>query len=725
MKKLALQSGLSEEEYNSIENLLGRTPSETEVHIFSAMWSEHCSYKNSWKILSELSGENASVPIALGSENVGAVLPDKETLWVFKMESHNHPSAVHPFNGAATGVGGILRDIFTTGAYPLAILNSLRFGEISKSQKLIQGIIEGIAFYGNAFGVPNVGGEMFFHPSYEKNPLVNVLAFGAISRKDFISAKAEGIGNPVFIVGNLTGKDGLHGAAFASENLNDSSLQAIQIPDPLQGKSLLEAIMEAKELILAMQDMGAAGIISSCSEMSFKGNVGMKINLNKVPTKIPMKPYEILLSESQERMLIITKPENKQKLREIFEKYDLVAAEIGEIILEKELIFTWNEKIVARLAPELLVREGKAPKYSRNSRVPDYFLKQKNYDNKIREKNLAKAIRFLLRFPAVANKKPLTLQYDDRVGLNNVSASLPTTAALVFDELSGKIAALTTDCNPLKVYKNPYEGTLAAVCESVLNVLCSGAQPLGITDCLNFGNPYNPEVFWQFEQAVKGLKKASKELRIPVVSGNVSFYNQIDEKPVLPTPTIGLIGILTNKEDIITRNFKKPGDPVYLLGDIENNSLNASVYLYFYKQIRDSIGTKVNPNITKKLMKYFPKLPVNAANDVSEGGLIISVIEMLLASGNVGVSLINTTNLPDETFLFGEGNNLIVVSVPPEKQREFEEKLHDFEIPFAPIGNVNASPLLQFKELKFSRQELENIYRETFRKLRQKYYETS
>ncbi len=723
MKKLALSLGLSEGEYKRIKKLLGRTPTKTEIYVFSAMWSEHCSYKNSWKHIRTLSSKGSGIFSELGTENVGAVRPDKETLWVFKMESHNHPSAVHPFYGAATGVGGILRDVFTTGAYPVAIMNSLKFGEPEHNISLIKGIIEGIAFYGNSFGVPNVGGEMFFHNSYEKNPLVNVLAFGVVKEADFISAKAEGVGNAVFIVGNTTGKDGLHGAAFASENLEETNPEAIQIPDPLLGKSLLEAIIEAKQYIVAMQDMGAAGIISSTSEMSFKGKLGMKIYLNKVPVRTAMAPYEILLSESQERMLIITKQEDKQKLKKIFKKYNLIAEEIGEIISEKKLIFYWNSEIIAQLSPELLARGGKAPEYSRTSRTPKYFLKQKNYDGKIKEQNFLEAMRFLLRFPSIAGKTPLTVQYDNRVGLRHISASIPTTASLIFDEVSGKIAALTTDCNPLKVYKNPYEGTIAAVCEGVMNLLCAGAEPLGITDCLNFGNPYNEDIFWLFENSVKGLKKASEELQIPVVSGNVSFYNQTKKKAILPTPTLGIVGVIKSKEDILTKSFKKSGDLIYLIGDFENNTLNASIYLYYYKQIADSVGVKVNLETTRKLLRHFKELPVNAANDISEGGLFIALSEMLMPGRNVGVFLENRTDLSDETFLFGEGANILVTTISPKKKTLWENKLKDIELPFVCIGEVIPEECFCFRNIKVAKQEIRDNYFKTFKDLRFNIYE--
>ena len=550
--KTAKKLGLIEEEYKKIKELLGRTPNFTELSIYSVMWSEHASYKNSITLLKTLPRKGKYIMVEAGEENAGMVDIGDEQACVFKIESHNHPSAIEPYQGAATGVGGINRDIFTMGARPIAQLNSLRFGNLktARTKWLIKGVVKGIGDYGNSFGVPVVGGELFFDDSYNTNPLVNAMSVGIVEKGKSISAISNGVGNPVYIVGSATGKDGIHGATFASADLTENShddIPSVQVGDPFAEKLLLEATLElAKtDAMVGMQDMGAAGIICSTSEMSEKGGCGMKIDLDKVPLRQQnMLPFEILLSESQERMLIVIEKGKEKKAEKIFKKWDINYAIIGEVTKGDRLHFYMNNELVADVSAYSLVLGGGAPIYEREDREPEYYKKYKqfNIDTIPVPKDLKKVAKILLHNPNLVSKRWVTEQYDTMVKTDNISTNFQADAGIVNIKNTNKALALTTDCNSRYVNADPIIGTQIAVAEAARNIVCSGGEPMAITNCLNFGNPYNPEVFWQFKGAIEGMKIACEKFKTPVTGGNVSFYNQtvLKEKtePVFPTPVI-------------------------------------------------------------------------------------------------------------------------------------------------------------------------------------------
>jgi phosphoribosylformylglycinamidine synthase II len=564
----AQELGLLPEEFDKIKEILGRTPNFTEMSIYSVMWSEHCSYKNSIKYLKTLPKEGDHMLVEAGEENAGLVDIGNGLACAFKIESHNHPSALEPYQGAATGVGGINRDIFTMGARPIAQLNSLRFGNIKEDRTkwLVKGVSKGIGDYGNAFGIPMVGGEVFFDESYNTNPLVNAFSAGIMKVGGVISATSFGVGNPVYIVGSATGKDGIHGAAFASKDITEDSvndLPAVQVGDPFQEKLLLEATLELAETdaIVGMQDMGAAGITCSTSEMSGKEGYGMDIWLEKVPTRQEnMQPYEILLSESQERMLVVVHKGKEKVVQDIFDKWDLNCVQIGEVTKGGTLNYYENGELIASTPAEPLILGGGAPVYDREFKEPAYFEEYKKFDiNKVAEPTDLKATAMkLVGMPNIASKRWIYEQYDSMVGTKNMSTNSPSDAAIVNVKGTNTALAMTVDCNSRYVNANPVKGTEIAVSEAARNIVISGGIPSAITNCLNFGNPYNPECFWQFKGAIEGMSNACRKFKTPVTGGNVSFYNQtkIDgvETPVFPTPTIGMIGIVPDKTNL---NYKK------------------------------------------------------------------------------------------------------------------------------------------------------------------------
>ena len=596
----ALDMGLLSEEYDQICTILDRIPNFTELSIFSVMWSEHCSYKNSILWLKKLPKSADHMLVEAGEENAGLVDIGDGLACAFKIESHNHPSALEPYQGAATGVGGINRDIFTMGARPIAQLNSLRFGEInlSRTQWLLKGVVKGIGDYGNSFGIPTVGGETFFDKSYNTNPLVNAFSAGIMKKGDMISATASGPGNPVFIVGSATGKDGINGAAFASKDLTEDSVDdipSVQVGDPFQEKLLLEATMELSksDTLIGMQDMGAAGIICSTSEMSSAGGCGMIINLDKVPTRQKMEPFEILLSESQERMLLVIKKGKESIAQEIFKKWDLNCEQIGEVTKSKVLQFYSKNKCIASVPADSLVLGGGAPVYEREYSEPAYYNRYKefNISTVLPPENIIETANQIIKLPNIASKKWIFQQYDSMVGTINMSTNAPSDASVVNLRGTEKALALTVDCNARYVKADPKIGCAIAVSEAARNIVCSGGKPLAITNCLNFGNPYDPEVYWQFVNAIKGMKLACEALNTPVTGGNVSFYNQTVLKeatePVFPTPTIGMIGLVPDKNNIMTLGFKQKGDLIYLLGDCYDD-ISSSEYLANYLNIDES-----------------------------------------------------------------------------------------------------------------------------------------
>ena len=587
--KTAEQLRLTAEEFELIKEKLGRTPNFNELCSFSAMWSEHCSYKNSIKWLKTLPRDGKKMLVKAGEENAGLMDIGDGYGVVFKIESHNHPSAIEPFQGAATGVGGINRDIFTMGARPIASLNSLRFGKLTeaKTQHLLAGVVHGIGHYGNCFGVPTVGGEVYFEECYHTNPLVNAMSVGILKNGETVSATAEGKGNPVFFVGSATGKDGIGGASFASADITVDSaedLPAVQVGDPFQEKKLLEACLEVIQTgaVVGMQDMGAAGIICSTSEMSAKGKSGMRIDLDKVPTRQKdMKPWELLLSESQERMLMVVEKGKEKLVLDVFKKWDLPCSEIGEVTDDGLLHFYVDGKLEAQLPAYELVLGGGAPVYDRPYTEPKYFEKIKifNPDSISVPEDLKTVAEQIIQIPNIASKRWIYVQYDSMVGAGNTSTNAPSDAAIVLAKPTNKALALTTDCNSRYVFADPYKGAMIAVAEAARNIVCSGGQPLGVTNCLNFGNPFDPEVYYQFVNAIKGMGEACIKFDTPVTGGNVSFYNQGPEGAVYPTPTIGMVGLLENLNDKMTMDFKQEDDEIYLVGT-QRNDINSSEYLH-------------------------------------------------------------------------------------------------------------------------------------------------
>ncbi|MBX6381108.1 MAG: phosphoribosylformylglycinamidine synthase subunit PurL [Thermoflavifilum aggregans] len=702
----ALQLGLTAEEFARIEQLLGRKPNFTELSMFSVMWSEHCSYKNSIRWLKTLPREGERLLAKAGEENAGLVDIGEGYACVFKIESHNHPSAIEPFQGAATGVGGIHRDIFTMGARPIAALNSLRFGEIteSKTRHLLRGVVAGIGHYGNCLGVATVGGEVYFDTCYHTNPLVNAMSVGLVKIGSTVSAIATGEGNPVMIVGSETGKDGIGGAAFASANITEDSVEdlpAVQVGDPFQEKKLLEACLEAVATgaLIGMQDMGAAGITCSTSEMSAKGNHGMRIDLSRVPTRQPgMKAWEILISESQERMLIVVKKGREEEVRKIFEKWDLHCVQIGEVTREPQLQFYFQGKLEASVPADSLVVGGGAPVYEREYRRPSYLDACQSFEiNSLPEpsaQELLELAKALTSLPTLASKKWIYEQYDRLVGTANISAYAPADAALVWAKPTSKILALTTDCNSLYVFADPCKGTQIAVAEAARNIACSGGKPLAITNCLNFGNPYDPEVYYQFVQAIQGMRTACEAFRTPVTGGNVSFYNQSPDGPVYPTPVIGMLGLLESRDDIMTLHFKQPGDRIYLLGQ-SRNDVGCSAYVYALKKIRYSncpfFDLQEELQLQQLLQQLIQARLIRSAHDVSEGGLWIALLESAMAA-RLGMQVQSDPAFRKDAFWFGESQSRVVVSVSADKEKNFLQAIQHF--PHRLLGEVRADQQL-------------------------------
>lgn len=704
---LAEELGLNADEYEKINGILGRIPNYNELSIFSVMWSEHCSYKNSIKWLKTLPKEGPGVLAKAGEENAGLVDLGGELACAFKIESHNHPSAIEPFQGAATGVGGIHRDIFTMGARPIASLNSLRFGKLSskRTQWLLKGVVKGIGSYGNSFGVPTVGGEVYFDESYTINPLVNAMSVGIVQKGKTVSAISEGIGNPIYIVGSATGKDGIHGATFASEDIDEDSankIPSVQVGDPFQEKLLLEATLEAIETgaIVGMQDMGAAGITCSTTEMSEKGAHGMIIDLDKVPTRQKnMQAFEILLSESQERMLVIVEKGREHEIENVFDKWDLNCAIIGEVTEGENIQFYHHNKLVADVPAPDLVLGGGAPVYDREYEEPGYFAKSKSFNlNDLEEEiDLKGTTEKLLMLPNIASKKWVYEQYDSMVRTDNVSTNLPSDAAIIRLKGTNKALSMTVDCNPYYVYADPEQGTAIAVSEAARNIVCSGAKPLAITNCLNFGNPYNKEVYWQFVHAIKGMGKACEKYKTPVTGGNVSFYNQSsDEGPVFPTPTIGMVGLIDNIENIMGMAFCEPEDEIYLIGE-NRNDLGSSQFLIHLKKIAHSPVPHFNLEEEAKLHDSIISLIhqgiINSAHDISDGGLIISLIESAMVH-ELGFRINTDPALRKDSFLFGESQSRVIVSINKENAIKLENSLKVQGQNFSKLGTVTKGALI-------------------------------
>jgi phosphoribosylformylglycinamidine synthase II len=708
----AKKLGLLPEEFDKINEILGRTPNFTELSIFSVMWSEHCSYKNSIVWLKKLPKKGPFILAEAGAENAGLVDIGDGLACAFKIESHNHPSALEPYQGAATGVGGINRDIFTMGARPIAQLNSLRFGDLKldRTKWLVKGVVKGIGDYGNAFGIPTVGGEVFFDDCYNVNPLVNAMSAGIVKVGETISATSYGVGNPVYIVGSATGKDGIHGATFASADITEDSakdLPAVQVGDPFQEKLLLEATLEVIKTgaVVGMQDMGAAGITCSTSEMSAKGEHGMDVWLDRVPTRqANMQPFEILLSESQERMLIVVKKGREKEVEKVFEKWDLNCAQIAVVTDTKRLRYFVGEELVADVPADDLVLGGGAPIYHREYKEPAYYAESKKFtiDSVTEPQDLVAVSKFLIAHPNIASKQWVYNQYDSMVGTVNMSTNAPSDAAIVNIKGTNKAIALKVDCNSRYVNADPEVGTAIAVAEAARNIVCSGGEPSAITNCLNFGNPYNPEVYWQFVGAIKGMGAACIKFQTPVTGGNVSFYNQSSyEGPVFPTPTIGMLGVLKDKSTRMTLSFKNEGDSIYLIGSSKND-ISSSEYLYSFHNVKNSPAPDFNLDeefeVQKAVKTLIKERVIQSAHDCADGGLFITLLESAMSSG-LGFNISTNEEVRKDAFLFGESQSRVIVSVKKEDEDKFIDLMMDSGAEFEYIGDVTGKAMVIDEEL--------------------------
>ncbi len=702
--ELARQHGLTEDEYKKVIEILGRVPTYTELGIYSVMWSEHCSYKNSIAILKTLPRSGGRLLVSAGEENAGLVDIGEGWAVAFKIESHNHPSAVEPYQGAATGVGGIMRDIFTMGARPIAALNSLRFGDLNneRTRYLLKGVVKGIGDYGNSFGVPTVAGEVYFDECYQDNPLVNAMAVGIVKHGAWASAVAKGAGNPVMIVGSATGRDGIHGATFASEEISEASeakRPSVQVGDPFTEKLLLEASLEAirSGYLVGIQDMGAAGITCSTSEMSAKGMSGMKINLDKVPAREhSMSAYELMLSESQERMLVVVKKGYEQNVKMIFDKWDLHAEIIGEVIDQDRLVISYNGEKVADVPAESLVLGGGAPVYLRDSREPEYLKATRAFDpNSLPiPDDLGTVLLKLLSSPSVASKRWVYEQYDSMVRTNNVVLN-GSDAAVILLKDSRKALAMKTDCNSRYVYLNPRLGGMIAVAESARNVVCTGATPLAITNCLNFGNPYKPEVYWQFKEAVAGIAEACQAFGTPVTGGNVSFYNESPQASVYPTPVIGMLGLIDDVATVVTSAFKHEGDIIILLGKTKGH-IGGSEYLKVVHGKVAGDAPALDLDMEKRVhavcLDAIQERIVSSAHDCSEGGLAVALSECCI--GNFETSLgcvIDIENSLDSRLdfqFFGEDQSRIIISTNRNNVSTIQSMASKRSVELSIIGEV-------------------------------------
>jgi phosphoribosylformylglycinamidine synthase len=680
--EVALEHGLTEEEYHWIVERLGRTPSWVELGIYSVMWSEHCSYKNSIVLLKTLPRTGPSLLAEAGEENAGLVDIGDGFAVAFKIESHNHPSAVEPYQGAATGVGGIHRDIFTMGARPIASLNSLRFGSLQnpRVRYLFDGVVRGIGDYGNSFGVPTVAGEVFFDPAYEGNPLVNAMSVGLVKVGHTATATASGVGNPVFIVGASTGRDGIHGATFASEEISEESeakRPSVQVGDPFMEKLLLEATLEAIDsgAVVGIQDMGAAGITCSSCEMSAKGESGMTLWLERVPVREEgMTPYEIMLSESQERMLIVGEKGREQELIDLFEKWDLHAVHIGEVRDDGQVKVYWHGDLVADIEADHLVLGGGAPVYHRETRRPEYLDQTSGFDVStlpdVAEDAVEADLLRLLASPNIASKRWVFEQYDTMVRTNTAVGPGPSDASIVRIKGTERGLAVKTDCNGRWVYLNPRKGARSAVAEAARNVVCAGGKPVAVTNCLNFGNPYKPDVYWVFKEAVQGMGDACRVFETPVTGGNVSFYNENPDGAVFPTPTIGMLGLVDDVDrHATTIDVKAPGDDVWLLSPatwVHARSIEGSEYL----SVKHSATAGDAPHLDLEeekavqdaMLELIRAEIVSSAHDVADGGMAICLAEKVLTSQNLGLHVKLNQSDSDrlDALLFGEDHSRIV-----------------------------------------------------------------
>jgi phosphoribosylformylglycinamidine synthase len=731
--ELALQHGLTKEEYEKMVNHLDRVPNYTELGIFSVMWSEHCSYKNSIALLKTLPRTGGRLLVGAGEENAGLVDIGDGFAVAFKIESHNHPSAVEPYQGAATGVGGILRDIFSMGARPIAVLNSLRFGSLrdKRVQYLFKNIVKGIGDYGNSFGVPDVAGEIYFDECYKGNPLVNAMAVGIVEIDKVALAVSRGAGNTVMIVGSSTGRDGIHGATFASEEISEKSegkRPAVQVGDPFVEKLLLEATLEAVRTghVVGIQDMGAAGITCSTTEMSAKGGSGMRIDLEKVPLRESgMTSYEIMLSESQERMLFIVKKGYEREISKIFNKWDLHAVVIGEVEEGNSVKIFIGKTKVAEVPPKALVLGGEAPVYIRDSRVPGYLADARSFDagSLTIPRDFNEVLLDLLRSPSIASKRWVFEQYDSMVRTNTVVGS-DGDAGVVRVKGTEKALAMKTDCNSRLVYLNPRRGAEIAVAESARNVVCVGAKPIAITNCLNFGNPYDPEIYWQFKEAIAGISSACKVLETPVTGGNVSFYNEDPSGAVYPTPVIGMLGLISDHSKAIGSRFRTQGNIILLVGD-SIPEVGGSEYLFLRTGKVAGDAPLLDLNLEKRLQDFVLQLIdrrlLVSAHDVSEGGVAVALAESVFGSEfGLGLTVDPSIARRDRADfeLFGEHQSRIVVSAKASDVPEILSLGRSASVPTQVVGRVTNQGLIEIAgKIQMKREVAEEAYTESIRSM--------
>lgn len=722
---LALEHGLTQEEYERILNILGRVPTYAELGIYSVMWSEHCSYKNSIAVVKTLPRTGKRLLVGAGEENAGLVDIGDGQAVAFKIESHNHPSAVEPYQGAATGVGGIMRDVFTMGARPIAALNSLRFGDLNhpRSRYLLKNVVRGIGDYGNSFGVPTVGGEIYFDECYRDNPLVNAMSVGIVRHGETASAVAMGVGNPVMIVGSSTGRDGIHGATFASEEISDESESrrpSVQVGDPFTEKLLLEATLEAiaSGYVVGIQDMGAAGLTCSSTEMSAKGGVGMDIFVDRVPVReTGMTAYEILLSESQERMLLVVQKGHEEDVRKIFDKWDLPAVVIGVVKEGGRVTVHEGDEIKADVPAESLVLGGGAPVYIREAKEPAYLAEARL----IRMEDVpvpgdhAAMFRRILGSPNVAGKRWVYEQYDSSVRTNTVR--IRGDAAVVRIKGTPKALSLVTDCNARYVYLNPRRGGQIAVAEAARNVVCTGATPIAITNCLNFGNPYDPQVYWQFKEAVGGIGDACRAFDTPVTGGNVSFYNESQSHAVFPTPVIGMVGLLEDVTLATPAGFRAPGDAIVLLG-ANRGEIGGSEYLRLVTGKIAGDAPALDLDEAKRLhdacLQLIHARLALSAHDVSEGGIATCIAESVFWSDSPGLGAVirpDYGSLRPDFWLFGESQGLIVVSCRQSDVQKVVSICRKNNIPTAVLGEVTATDRIALGDLvSVQASEVRRIY---------------
>lgn len=727
-KELIHDHGITDEEYERILDILGREPNFTELGIFSVMWSEHCSYKNSRPVLKLFPTTGDNIMIKAGDENAGVIDIGDGLAICFKIESHNHPSAVEPFQGAATGVGGILRDIFTMGARPILNMNSLRFGSLKNpnTKRLLKGVVAGIAHYGNCIGIPTVGGEVYFDESYEGNPLVNAMSLGIMKHEDLVTGSAKGVGNPVFYVGAATGRDGLGGASFASKELTEESHEdrpAVQVGDPFMEKLLLEACLELfkTDYIVGVQDMGAAGLTCSTCETASRGDAGVKIELTKVPLREKgMIPYEIMLSESQERMLIIVKKGREKEVEDLFAKWDLHAANIGEVVEGSAMQVYFKGEKVADIPAKKIADD--APIYIREERKPDYIDALQAFDSlSVAEPDDYGAVmKTLLGHPSICSKRWVYDQYDHMVRTDTVF--LPGhDAALVRIKETTKGIAVSTDCNSLYCYLDPFEGGKIAVAESARNVACTGAKPLAFTNCLNFGNPMKPEIFWQLKKCIEGMRNAGLKFSTPVTGGNVSLYNENPDGAIFPTPTVGMVGILEDIEKRIPSFFQGEGRQVYLIGDTLNE-LGATHYLMAYHGLKKGLPPRLDldkeAQLYELLLACAEDQIVESFHDLSDGGFAVALAECCFLN-NIGVAVTGTKEYCEtrdirmDAFLFGETQSRVIASVAKSKAKQFETMAQEKRVPVLNIGITGGDAVVIDDVVSLSVAELKDVFENT------------